>query len=99
MYVMKQQLFKAITLKICKHFFFIRDAQNIEKIRRRKNEDEPPSDSGVTKTLSGCLDNISLGRGVTIQDSCGAYILSQDSQVVKQDDKMNEDEEGIILFW
>ncbi|KAK8467230.1 hypothetical protein PHAVU_008G284500 [Phaseolus vulgaris] len=73
--------------------------ENIEEIRRRKNEDGPPSDSGVTKTLSGCVDNINLGRGVTIQESSGAYILPQDSQVVKQDDKMNEDEEGIILFW
>ena len=99
MYVMKQLLFEAITLKICKHFFSIRDAQNIEEIRRQKNEDGPPSETGVTKNLSGCLDNISLGRGVTIQESSGAYILPQNSQVVKQDDKMNEDEEGIILFW
>ena len=97
MYVMKQLLFETITLKIYKHFFSIRDAQNIEEIRRQKNEDGPPSDSGVTKNLSGCLDNISLGRGVTIQESSGAYILPQDSQVVKPDDKMNEDEEGIML--
>ena len=106
MYVMKQLFFKAITLKICKHFFSIRDAQNIEEIRRQKNEIRrqkneggPSSDKVVTKTLSGCVDNISLGRDVTIKESSGAYILPQNSQVVKQDDKMNEDEEGIILFW
>jgi len=99
---MKQLFFKAITLKIQKHFFFIRDAQdlgkNIEEIGRQKIEDRPPSEGVVTKTLSNCVDNINLDRDITIHKSSGAYILPQDSQVVKQDDKMNEEEEGIILF-
>jgi len=95
---MKQLLFKDITLKIHTHFFSIRDAQNIEEIGRQKIEDGPPSEGVVTKTLSTGVDNISLDRGVTIHKSSGASILPQDSQIIKQDDKMNEDEEGIILF-
>ena len=98
MYIMKQLLFKAMNLKIRKHFFSIRDAQNIEEIRRQKTENGPQSDEVVTKTLSVGVDNISLSRGVTIHKSSGAYILPQDSQVVKQDDKMNEDEAGITPY-
>nr|AGV40488.1 hypothetical protein [Phaseolus vulgaris] len=72
--------------------------QSTEEIGRQKIEDGPPSEGVVTKTLSVGIDNISLDRGVTIHKSSGASILPQDFQVVKQDDKMNEDEEGIILF-
>jgi len=95
-------VFQSYNFKNTKTFFFIRDAQdlgkNIEEIGRQKIEDRPPSEGVVTKTLSNCVDNINLDRDITIHKSSGAYILPQDSQVVKQDDKMNEEEEGIILF-
>jgi len=48
--------------------------------------------------LSSGVDNISLDRGVAIHKSSGAYILPQDFQLVKQDDKMNEDEAGITPY-
>ncbi|TKY57471.1 hypothetical protein E2542_SST21919 [Spatholobus suberectus] len=69
---------------------------NIEEIGKESIQEWPPSEETTVKTLSAGVDSIDLGGGVaTHTDSSGRDILARDSQVVEQDDKLNEGKTGI----
>ncbi|XP_014504583.1 uncharacterized protein LOC106764739 isoform X2 [Vigna radiata var. radiata] len=70
-------------------------SENIEEIGRERRRGGPAIEGVTIKTLPIGGDNISLVSGVTIHNSSGANILSQDSQIVKQDNELNEDKTEI----
>ncbi|KAL9316808.1 hypothetical protein ACSQ67_017809 [Phaseolus vulgaris] len=76
--------------------------EELNKIDKKseKISDIQVMEQNLAVTSSPNMIEITLAssRGVTIHKSSGAYILSQDSRVVKQDDKMNEDDAGITPY-
>ncbi|XP_022637496.1 uncharacterized protein LOC106763188 [Vigna radiata var. radiata] len=72
--------------------------ENIEEIGRERSRDGAATEGATIKTLPIGGDNISLVNGVTIPNPSGANILPQDSQVVKQDNEMNEDKTEIASY-
>lgn len=63
----------------------------MEEIGKESIQEEPVSEETTVKTSSSGVDSITLSSGVaTHNESSGRDILAKDSQVVEQDDKLNE---------
>ncbi|WVY89981.1 hypothetical protein V8G54_035495 [Vigna mungo] len=73
-------------------------SESIEEIGRERSRGGAATEGATIKTLSIGGDNISFVSSVTIHKSSAPNILPQDSQVVKQDNEMNEDKTEITPY-